>query len=93
MKEIVKIFFEKIPAEQLIQERTLTWKMLLPKSRENRGLKFLKVILLVFFTFLMLVPLSIIVAITRCAFRNIGKKIVHLIKKSYIYLTTNHLNT
>ena len=30
---------------------------------------------------------------TRCAFRNIGKKIVHLIKKSYIYLTTNHLNT
>ena len=34
-----------------------------------------------------------IVYITRCAFRNIGKKIVHLIKKSYIYLTTNHLNT
>ena len=63
MKKIFKIFFEKIPAEQLIQERTLTWKMLLPKSRENGGLKFIKVILLVFFTFLMLVPLSIIVAI------------------------------
>ena len=63
MKEIVKIFFEKIPAEQLIQERTLTWTMLLPKSREDGGLKFLKIILLVFFTFLMLVPLSIIVAI------------------------------
>ena len=63
MKKIFKIFFEKIPAEQLIQERTLTWKMLLPKSRENAGLKFIKVILLVFFTFLMLVPLSIIVAI------------------------------
>lgn len=63
MKKIVKIFFEKIPTEQLIQERTLTWKMLLPKSRENGGLKFLKIILLVFFTFLMLVPLSIIVAI------------------------------
>lgn len=63
MKKIVKIFFEKIPAEQLNQERTLTWKMLLPKSREDGGLKFLKIILLVFFTFLMLVPLSIIVAI------------------------------
>ncbi len=63
MKKIFKIFFEKIPAEQLIQERTLTWKMLLPKSREDGGLKFLKIILLVFFTFLMLVPLSIIVAI------------------------------
>ena len=33
------------------------------------------------------------IELTRCAFRNIGKKIVHLIKKSYIYLTTNHLNT
>lgn len=63
MKKIFKIFFEKIPAEQLIQERTLTWKMLLPKSREDGGLKFLKIILLVFYTFLMLVPLSIIVAI------------------------------
>lgn len=63
MKKIFKIFFEKIPAEQLIQERTLTGKMLLPKSREDGGLKFLKIILLVFFTFLMLVPLSIIVAI------------------------------
>lgn len=63
MKKNFKIFFEKIPAEQLIQERTLTWKMLLPKSREDGGLKFLKIILLVFFTFLMLVPLSIIVAI------------------------------
>lgn len=63
MKKIFKIFFEKIPAEQLIQERILTWKMLLPKSREDGGLKFLKIILLVFFTFLMLVPLSIIVAI------------------------------
>ena len=63
MKKIFKIFFEKIPAEQLIQERRLTWKMLLPKSREDGGLKFLKIILLVFFTFLMLVPLSIIVAI------------------------------
>lgn len=63
MKKIFKIFFEKIPAEQLIQERTLTWKILLPKSREHGGLKFLKIILLVFFTFLMLVPLSIIVAI------------------------------
>lgn len=63
MKKIFKICFEKIPAEQLIQERTLTWKMLLPKSREDGGLKFLKIILLVFFTFLMLVPLSIIVAI------------------------------
>ena len=63
MKKIFKIFFEKIPAEQLIQERTLTWKMLLPKSREDGGLIFLKIILLVFFTFLMLVPLSIIVAI------------------------------
>ena len=63
MKKTFKIFFEKIPAEQLIQERTLTWKMLLPKSREDGGLKFLKIILLVFFTFLMLVPLSIIVAI------------------------------
>lgn len=63
IKKIFKIFFEKIPAEQLIQERTLTWKMLLPKSREDGGLKFLKIILLVFFTFLMLVPLSIIVAI------------------------------
>lgn len=63
MKKIFKIFFEKIPAEQLIQERTLTCKMLLPKSREDGGLKFLKIILLVFFTFLMLVPLSIIVAI------------------------------
>lgn len=63
MKKIVNIFFEKIAAEQLNQERTLTWKMLLPKSRENGGLKFLKIILLVFFTFLMLVPLSIIVAI------------------------------
>lgn len=63
MKKIFKIFFEKIPAEQLIQERTLTWKMLLPKSREDGGLKFLKIILLVFFTFLVLVPLSIIVAI------------------------------
>ena len=63
MKKVFKIFFEKIPTEQLIQERTLTWKMLLPKSRENGGLKFLKIIILVFFTFLMLVPLSIIVAI------------------------------
>ena len=63
MKKIFKIFFEKIPAEQLIHERILTWKMLLPKSREDGGLKFLKIILLVFFTFLMLVPLSIIVAI------------------------------
>ena len=63
MKKIVKIFFEKIPAEQLIQERTLTWTMLLPKSREHRGLKFLKIILIIFFTFLMLVTLSIIVAI------------------------------
>lgn len=63
MKKIFKVFFEKIPAEQLIQERTLTWTMLLPKSRENGGLKFLKIILLVFFTFLMLFPLSIIVAI------------------------------
>lgn len=63
MKKNFKIFFEKIPAEQLIQERTLTGKMLLPKSREDGGLKFLKIILLVFFTFLMLVPLSIIVAI------------------------------
>ena len=63
MKKIFKIFFEKIPVEQLNQERTLTWKMLLPKSREDGGLKFLKIILLVFFTFLMLVPLSIIVAI------------------------------
>ena len=63
MKKIFKIFFEKIPAEQLIQERTLTWKMLLPKSREDGGLTFLKIILLVFFTFLVLVPLSIIVAI------------------------------
>lgn len=63
MKKVFKIFFEKIPTEQLIQERTLTWKILLPKSRENGGLKFLKIIILVFFTFLMLVPLSIIVAI------------------------------
>ena len=63
MKKIFKIFFEKIPAEQLIQERTLTWKMLLPKSREDGGLKFLKIILLVFFTFLMVFSLSIIVAI------------------------------
>ena len=63
MKKVFKIFFEKIPVEQLNQERTLTWKMLLPKSRENGGLKFLKIILLVFFTFLILVPLSIIVAI------------------------------
>jgi len=63
MKKIFKTFFEKIPVEQLNQERTLTWKMFLPKSRDNGALKFLKVILLVLFTFLMLVPLSIIVAI------------------------------
>ena len=48
-----------------------------PKSKNNSIVTLIKV-----FKFL-----------TRCAFRNIGKKIVHLIKKSYIYLTTNHLNT
>gem|GEM_PF-2901178 len=63
MKKIFKIFFEKIPKEQLNQERSLSWKLFFPKSKDHLGLQILKVIFLLYFASLILFPLSILVAV------------------------------
>ena len=63
MKEIFKIFFEKIPAAELNVERKLEWKKFLPKSTDVIFLVLLKGLLLFFPILLVFYFLSVVIAV------------------------------